>query len=316
MKEQVFFAPGKLMLTGEYVVFNGVEALALPTGRFGQSLMVQSRENGNFHAWKSFEKDKEWFSSDFSLDLSRILQTNDIEKARFLQEILKYIKNYKPALFEKPAAFTTRLNFNRQWGWGSSSTLLVLLYQWSGVNPFVLNRKFYGGSGYDIAVGMENKALIYKLNESPADTGFKMIPPFNEPPYPSWQTLQDFDLPFKADLKLVYLGKKQSSANEIKKYKPVISPGQKEELNRITRSVARTTNLDEFRNLMNRHEQILSTVLGRPTIKEELFSGFKGMIKSLGAWGGDFVLASGKNTEEYFRKKGLETIFDFDKVLI
>jgi hypothetical protein len=40
MATQTFYSNGKLLLTGEYVVLDGAEALALPT-RFGQNLKVK-----------------------------------------------------------------------------------------------------------------------------------------------------------------------------------------------------------------------------------------------------------------------------------
>ena len=42
---------------------------------------------------------------------------------------------------------------------------------------------------------------------------------------------------------------------------------------------------------------------------------FKGEIKSLGAWGGDFILASGINSPSYFESKGYKTIIKFDDMM-
>ena len=40
------------------------------------------------------------------------------------------------------------------------------------------------------------------------------------------------------------------------------------------------------------------------------------MIKSLGAWGGDFILATSKDDPtSYFKKKGFNTIFKFDDII-
>ena len=38
--EKTYYSNGKLLLTGEYVVLDGAEALAVPT-RFGQNLTVK-----------------------------------------------------------------------------------------------------------------------------------------------------------------------------------------------------------------------------------------------------------------------------------
>jgi hypothetical protein len=53
------------------------------------------------------------------------------------------------------------------------------------------------------------------------------------------------------------------------------------------------------------------------TVKEALFPDFKGIIKSLGAWGGDFVLVISKeNPNEYFIAKGYETIIPYDQMIL
>ena len=60
----------------------------------------------------------------------------------------------------------------------------------------------------------------------------------------------------------------------------------------------------------------LSQKLNIQTIKEKKFIDYKGQIKSLGAWGGDFILAAGpSNSPEYFNKKGYKTIIPFKKML-
>ena len=75
-------------------------------------------------------------------------------------------------------------------------------------------------------------------------------------------------------------------------------------------------NVTDFQNLLNQHEKILSEVLNKKSIKEELFNDYDGEIKSLGAWGGDFILAVGnENSKDYFKEKGYKIIFSFDEML-
>ena len=51
-------------------------------------------------------------------------------------------------------------------------------------------------------------------------------------------------------------------------------------------------------------------------VKEIYFSDYSGEIKSLGAWGGDFILAAGPiNTKKYFEEKGYKTIFSYKDML-
>ena len=64
--------------------------------------------------------------------------------------------------------FNTHLDFDPNWGLGSSSTLISLLAQWANVNPYELLKMTMGGSGYDIACATASQPIIYRLeNGSP-----------------------------------------------------------------------------------------------------------------------------------------------------
>ncbi len=61
----------------------------------------------------------------------------------------------------------------------------------------------------------------------------------------------------------------------------------------------------------------MSGILGMKTVKESLFPDFEGIIKSLGAWGGDFVLVVSKeNPTGYFKEKGYEIIVPYKKMIL
>ena len=74
----------------------------------------------------------------------------------------------------------------------------------------------------------------------------------------------------------------------------------------------------QFATLITEHEALLSTFLQLPTVKERLFADFAGAIKSLGAWGGDFVLAVGEGdyVRDYFTSKGFDTILPFKQMIL
>ncbi len=75
--------------------------------------------------------------------------------------------------------------------------------------------------------------------------------------------------------------------------------------------------MQEFETLLNLHEQILSSALNVTTIKEQLFPDYKGSIKSLGGWGGDFVLVTAReNTLDYFKTKGYKTILSYSDMIL
>ena len=69
---------------------------------------------------------------------------------------------------------------------------------------------------------------------------------------------------------------------------------------------------------MNQHEATISQYLGIPTVKERLFADFKGTIKSLGAWGGDFVLAISETEDvpAYFVSKGYPICISYAEMII
>ena len=72
-----------------------------------------------------------------------------------------------------------------------------------------------------------------------------------------------------------------------------------------------------FESLMEEHEALLSNILNIAPVKQQLFPDYFGMVKSLGAWGGDFVLATGDDkTIPYFKAKGYPTIIPYSKMVL
>jgi hypothetical protein len=72
----------------------------------------------------------------------------------------------------------------------------------------------------------------------------------------------------------------------------------------------------EFCLLLELAENETSQILGVPPIKQERFADFHGSVKSLGAWGGDYVLATGQNTVEYFTQKGYNRVIPFNDIVL
>ena len=72
---------------------------------------------------------------------------------------------------------------------------------------------------------------------------------------------------------------------------------------------------EEFNYLIKKHEEIISSIINKRSIKKLKFRDFNGEIKSLGAWGGDFILASGLDSPSYFKSKGYKTIIGFDDMI-
>jgi mevalonate kinase len=159
---QSYFSHGKVLLCGEYAVLAGVEALALPV-HLGQGLKVWEvpTEGNSKIIWESTDENgKSWF--DCRID-------SDDAIAKTLIHLFREIKSKNPTYFDhKTIRMETNVEFNRTWGLGTSSTLVSLLNRWSGTNAFALQESGFGGSGYDVAIGLTGKPLVFWLeNEEP-----------------------------------------------------------------------------------------------------------------------------------------------------
>ena len=170
----------------------------------------------------------------------------------------------------------TQLGFSKDWGLGSSSTLVNNVSQWANVNPFYIQKKVFGGSGYDIACAQKDNPITYQLiDQRPKVEDVAFFPPFHE------------------HLFFVYMNIKQNSRTSIKNHYRGISDQERNALNALTKRFVRTKKASEFQALMLAHENIISNLIGLPPVQQTTFSDYEGVVKSLGAWGGDFVLACG-----------------------
>ncbi|WP_052596311.1 GYDIA family GHMP kinase [Aureispira sp. CCB-QB1] len=306
---------GKLLLTGEYFVTEGAVSLALPT-QLGQTLEVQqSNSKGDSKLiWKSYSKDNTiWFQATFQLPNFKIIASeggeDHLEVAENLQNILKEAQNLNPS-FLKEAKGTWEaqsvLEFSRDWGLGSSSTLITMIAEWAQIDPFLLLENTFGGSGYDIvAAKSEGPLLFQKFNGNNR-----------------WDK-SNFNPEFKDQLYFVYLGKKQSS-REALVYYTVTPPEERERplprITQITHDIAQYThNLEDFEALIEEHENLVQSIIQQPRAKELYFEDYWGEIKSLGGWGGDFVLATSNQSEEqtkaYFQEKGFDTVLKYKELI-
>lgn len=304
MQSQTFYSNGKLLLTGEYVVLDGAKALAVPT-RMGQNLIVAKGANQEIE-WTSFDADGSiWFQDIIPFEGIKNKQldpTNEGIRSTLI-EILHQAHLQNPAFLKEDGyKITTRLSFPRIWGLGTSSTLLNNIGQWLQIDPFELLNKSFGGSGYDIACAQTNLPIVYQLENN--------VPHFKP---------VHFNPKFKEHIHFVYLNQKQSSKSAISNYVtqrhkagPILS-----KINTITYQAIDCTEAKAFAKLMGQHEILMSDVLETKTVQETIFPDFKGVIKSLGAWGGDFVLVVSKeNPTNYFRARGYTTVLSYDEMVL
>lgn len=297
-----FHSNGKLLLTGEYVVLDGATALAIPT-KYGQSLKIETSEKRRIH-WKSFDENNDvWFEEDFRITDGQIASKNPSDLVRNqLLKILQEAKKLNPEFLENSKGFNirTKLDFPRDWGLGTSSTLINNIAQWAEVDGFELLAKSFGGSGYDIAAAQNDFPIIYELQD-----GISIFKKANL----QWD--------FTDRLFFVHLNQKQDSKKGIAHYRQnKVDKETIEKISDISKRIISCNSLSGFESLMNEHEGIISEIIKLPTIKSQLFSDYPGTIKSLGAWGGDFVLVTGdEKGMDYFRDKGFKTVVPFGEMI-
>lgn len=304
MSKQSFYSHGKLLLTSEYLVLDGVKALALPTKK-GQWLSLQEN-NTNTIIWKSFDIHGDcWFEAKIYLPLSEVDTVSDDKITKTLLGILKTANTLNPNFLSSSIGYTieTRLEFDRLWGLGSSSTLINNIAQWADVNAFELLKKSFGGSGYDIASAQNDTPIYY--------TKSKKNPIIEK---------ADFNPSFKDQIFFVYLNQKQDSKASIQHYQSLsLRDFDKAaaDIERIANQMVDCSSIETFNTLIDKHEEVISRIIKTPTVKSRLFSEYIGSIKSLGGWGGDFVLATGTSSDmDYFRNQGYQTILAYSEMVL
>lgn len=304
MKE--FYSHGKLLLSGEYLVLDGALALAAPT-RPGQWLRVRHCETPGL-SWKSLTPGGEpWFITHFPKGtFEQGLPTGPFPSGirERLQYFLLKCRDLNPDFTDilGNLEVETYLEFPREWGLGTSSTLVANLAAWAGVDPFVLLRETMGGSGYDIAAAGCDAPCYYQL-----DGG---IPKVSEAP---------FNPPFARELFFVYLNEKQDSREGISRYRSRHFDRKKavRQATELTIQMAGARQLGDFREAIDRHEELIGRILGLEPAKNRLFREYPGSIKSLGAWGGDFIMATGTpGDQDYFRQKGYSVIQPYSELIL
>jgi mevalonate kinase len=302
--QQTFYSNGKLLITGEYLILDGAKGLALPT-KMGQNLIVEDTDTRTIH-WKSYDADGSvWFEDILSFEEIQDNSTTTESVKGTLIKILQVANAMNPNVITNSGglSISTQLSFPRNWGLGTSSTLINNIAQWFQIDAFELLHKSFGGSGYDIACAQNNSPITYSI--------------VNGNPKAEQVT---FEPEFAKNIYFVYLNQKRNSKSAIAEYhsnKTSQLPSDIATINKLTQDIIAATTLEVFTQLLNQHETVLSALLKTETVKHTLFPDFEGAIKSLGAWGGDFVLVISKeNPKKYFVAKGYETVIPYSEMIL
>ena len=300
---KTYRANGKLLISGEYTILDGSLSLGLPTNR-GQVLHYKGVDQDILH-WRSLDvKGETWFEAHFKGPELAVVDSSDDRKAETLKEILLAAAKLSHVLNGLRGEVTTALEFPTDWGLGSSSTLLCCVAKCFDIDPMQLHFKVSNGSGYDVACGMTDSAITYQLDDGLVEVN-----------------QIDWKPDFRSSLFFVYLNTKQKSSSEVSKYQDrklsIDVKSTVDEISALTRTMMNASSLDIFIEAIAKHEEIMSAVLGYPTVKQLYFSDYKGAVKSLGAWGGDFILATGGTEDRaYFAKKGFSVIHEFESLIL
>jgi len=291
------YSPGKLMLTSEYFAVDGALVLAVPT-KLGQEFFFEEKHDGkSIIFWEAYHQNKLWLKAVIDYKNWQILETNITSSAEFILKVLKDVQSLSEIQFKNTYTYhlKTNLQFPPDYGLGSSSTLMNNLAEWANIDPFHLNSISLGGSGYDIAVAKAKSAVLF---QNKPEIRFKKI---------------NFSPKFKDELIFIHLNQKQDSREGINLYKSKIkSQNLVNEFSDLTRNILLCNELENFSDLILLHEQKISDFIEIPTVKSKFFPDCPTFVKSLGAWGGDFVMsAKFEGFEDYFWGKGFSTVFDW-----
>jgi mevalonate kinase len=302
--KKTFYSNGKLLITGEYTVLDGAKALALPV-KFGQSLSIKETDNGVVN-WTSIDADGSmWLEAEIPIEsITSNTSSGTSSEIGTLINILHqaYIANSRILSEAKGFSVQTKLTFPRQWGLGTSSTLINNVAQWFCIDAYALLANSFGGSGYDIACAQHDTAIIYSRENNTAVASPVLFNPA-----------------FADNIYFVYLNQKQNSREAIVAYRERRSDIKEiiPRIDALTHDVLFAGDTGTLASALEKHEDLMAGVLGVESVQARLFPDFKGIVKSLGAWGGDFVMTvADEDPTAYFKAKGYETVIAYRDMIL
>lgn len=269
----IFWSSGKLLLCGEYWVLHGASALAVPT-RLGQRLTYLATDQP-LH-WTAVDRHGQAW-----LDASAMFDPH-------VESLLQAARSLGGQVPDT-GLVRTELEFDRSWGWGSSSSLTDLVAQWTGVPALDLHFATSRGSGFDVACARATSALTY--HKTGPDQG-------------EWSAAAAAHWPTE-HFALVYLGQKQDSQKEVQRGRREPLQAELDAIGDLSRAMAEAREVKQWMKLIEEAEARTAAWTGLPRIQER-FTGVRATLKSLGAWGGDFVLAVAEDPSAfaYFAEHG------------
>jgi mevalonate kinase len=252
-------------------------------GKQQDFLLFEAKDNQN-NSWLSCRFDLPTFQV---LDLE--LQSN--EEVNRLKQIFQKadLSHWK---IGKSYRIETKLDFDRVYGLGSSSTLITLMSKYLNLNALQLQFDVFGGSGYDAAVGMIKKPIVYWLTEDDSNWQF-------------WEMKTELS----ENWEVVFLGKKMDSRKSIAEVQDALNEiaedefytAQFDHILKLTRyasdKLSMEASLEMYQKLLSE-----SIHLDTPYVTLEILPVNGGLCKWLGAWGGDMILVNDVLLQAYPNK--------------
>ncbi len=269
-------------------------------------MIIKATKKSDLGWYAYSNQGEEWFKAQVSLMDFSSVKTSDETKSKFLQKVLKGAVRLNSEFLSKWNAYDvkTYLEFPSNWGLGSSSSLIYMVAEWAEVNPLLLHFEVSNGSGYDVACAGVESPITYQFEDETIN-----------------YTEIDFEPGFTDKIYFIHLNQKASSQNAIDFYfrNAKRRSSLVKKLSSITEVMVTNKSYSAFTEMLEEHEALIAESLNLEPVKKKLFSDFDGSIKSLGAWGGDFVMACSKRPEEeirsYFGERSYSTILSYDEMI-
>src|SRR5690606_11171271 len=222
--------------------------------------------------WVSMDhQGKKWFECKLNLIDFSVEKTSDEGKSRFIQNLIQSAARLNSDFLSKWKKYkvTSALEFDPDWGLGSSSTLIANLAEWAELSPFELYFDTQKGSGYDVAAAVSDAPLLYQKHEDEL----------------SFETF-DWDQKLIEKIVVFYQGNKQSSAAEVSDWKKNKrwNRGDVSHMHTISESLADCSDVEQAMKLFGEHVKMTEKILDQRAF-EGRYADFEGVMKPLGAWG-------------------------------